>query len=109
LASGLRGLVLAGLLAMVVMPRLDLAVTALATVVALALAYEWTHYLCHSSYRPKSRFYRRIWRYHRLHHFKNEHYWMGVTRHAADWVLHTLPRAQDVELSPTCRNLDDRD
>src|SRR5688572_32373772 len=55
------------------------ALTALATGAALLLAYEWTHYLIHSRYRPRSRVFRAIWRAHRLHHFKNEEYWFGVT------------------------------
>ena len=28
---------------------------------------------------PRTALYQRLWRNHRLHHFKNEHYWMGVT------------------------------
>lgn len=75
---------------------------------ALGLVYEWTHYLCHSSWRPRSAFYRELWKLHRLHHFKNENYWMGVTMHAGDRLMGTLPEVGDVETSPTCRNLDDR-
>jgi hypothetical protein len=46
-----------------------------------------------------------LWRYHRLHHFKNEHYWQGVTMHLGDRVLGTLPDHTKVPTSPTCRTL----
>ena len=44
-------------------------------------------------------------RAHRLHHFRNERYWFGVTMHLADHVLSTYPGKLDVELSPTARTL----
>jgi hypothetical protein len=68
--------------------------------------YEWTHYLIHTAYRPRSRAYRRIWRNHRLHHFKNEHYWHGITNTVADRVLGTDPEQRDVPRSQTARTLD---
>jgi len=68
--------------------------------------YEWTHYLIHTAYRPRSRAYRRIWRNHRLHHFKNEHYWHGITNTVADRVLGTDPDQRDVPRSQTARTLD---
>ena len=54
-------------------------VTAALTTTVLIGIYEWTHFLIHTSHRPRSRYYRTIWRTHRLHHFKNEHYWHGIT------------------------------
>lgn len=86
-------------------PTIALWLSFLVGVNAIALVYEWTHYLCHTSYRPRGRMYRRLWRHHRLHHFKNEHYWMGVTMHLGDRVMHTLPSPRDVPTSATCRNL----
>lgn len=94
----------AGVLGLVA-PTFALWMTFVVGASALALAYEWTHYLCHTSYRPRGRLYKRLWRHHRLHHFKNEHYWMGVTMHLGDRVLHTMPDPKDVETSPTCRDL----
>ena len=84
------------------------ALTALTGASVLLLAYEWTHYLIHSTYRPKTRVFRAIWRAHRLHHFKNEQYWFGVTTPAADVVLRTYPDAGSVETSPTARDLNAR-
>ena len=71
----------------------------------MLLTYEWTHHLIHSSYRPRHRYYRSIWRAHRLHHYRNEHYWFGVTVNLADHVLRTFPARDEVPLSPTARSL----
>ena len=79
--------------------------TAMIVTAATALYYEWIHYLTHTSYRPKGWFYKRQWRFHRLHHFKNERYWMGVTRHFGDMVLGTFPDPDAVESSKTARTL----
>lgn len=84
------------------------ALTALTGAAVLLLAYEWAHFLIHSTYRPKTRVFRAIWRAHRLHHFKNEQYWFGVTTPAADLVLRTYPDPAGVETSPTARNLNAR-
>ncbi|MDR3665037.1 MAG: sterol desaturase family protein [Mycobacterium sp.] len=70
------------------------------------MGYEWTHYLVHTDYKPQSRFYKAVWRNHRLHHFKNEHYWFSVTTSGtSDRVLGTYPDAGAVETSPTAKNL----
>ena len=57
----------------------------------LILNYEWIHFLIHTSYVPKSWFYRRLWRNHRLHHFQNENFWFGLTMLSGDRLLGTLP------------------
>jgi len=73
---------------------------------ALMLGYEWVHYLVHSDYRPRSRPFRAVWRNHRLHHYKNEHYWFTVTSAGtADRLFGTYPDAADVETSPTVKAL----
>jgi len=64
--------------------RLAHGATGLLASYAVLAAYEWSHYLIHTPYRPHGRYYRAIWRGHRLHHFKNEHYWFGVTSTVAD-------------------------
>jgi len=81
------------------------ALSGLVTSYAMLLTYEWTHFLIHSTYVPRSRYYRYIWRAHRLHHYKNEKYWFGVTVHVADHVLRTFPQRDAVETSPTARTL----
>lgn len=92
--------------ALLAFPRLGLGLTFLMLVGVFGLAYEWCHYLIHSDYKPKTGFYRAIWRNHRQHHFKNEHYWFTVTSSGtADRVLGTYPEQSAVETSPTAKNL----
>ncbi|MFC0110111.1 sterol desaturase family protein [Kibdelosporangium aridum] len=72
----------------------------------LGIGYEWTHYLVHSDYKPRTKAFRAVWRNHRLHHFKNEHYWFTVTTSGtADRVLGTHPNPADVPSSPTAKAL----
>jgi fatty acid hydroxylase family protein len=92
--------------ALLAFPRPGLGLTFLTIVGVFGLCYEWCHYLIHSDYKPKTRFYRAIWRNHRQHHFKNEHYWFTVTSSGtADRVLGTCPDSASVETSPTAKNL----
>lgn len=70
------------------------------------LHYEWTHLLVHTRYQPATRYYRRLARNHRLHHYRNEHNWLGVTSNMGDRILRTLPQDKsDVPLSETARTL----
>lgn len=85
--------------------RNRLALTADVAGYVTLMAYEWTHFLIHSSWAPRTWVYKRIWRAHRLHHFKNEHYWFGITSHLADHILRTYPDRAAVETSPTARDL----
>jgi hypothetical protein len=79
--------------------------TALVVAYAILAGYEWCHFLIHTPYRPKRWYYKLIWRNHRLHHYKNEHFWFGVTSHVGDVVLHTNPSQSSVPKSPTARTL----
>jgi hypothetical protein len=72
---------------------------------AILAAYEWCHFLIHTPYRPRRWYYRLIWRNHRLHHYKNEHFWFGVTTHLGDVALRTNPEQATVPKSPTARAL----
>jgi len=75
--------------------------TAAVTAITLTLTYEWTHFLIHTDVRPRNPLYKRLWRHHRLHHFRNENYWFGVTARLGDRVLGTLPDKNAVPVSPT--------
>lgn len=87
-------------------PSIGVGLTFLVFLTVLGLGYEWCHYLIHSDYKPKSTVYRAIWRNHRHHHYKNEHYWFTVTTTGtADRVLRTYPDPADVTASPTAKNL----
>ncbi|HUY63567.1 MAG TPA: sterol desaturase family protein [Acidimicrobiales bacterium] len=79
--------------------------TTLVAAATILFVYEWTHFLIHSTYRPRHALYRYVWRAHRNHHFRNEHYWFGVTMHLADHVLGTFPEKASVAVSPTARTL----
>jgi hypothetical protein len=93
-------------IALLAFPRTGLGLTCLVFLGALGIGYEWCHYLIHSDYKPRTRPYRAVWRNHRLHHFKNEHYWFTVTTAGtADRVLGTYPDATMVPSSPTAKNL----
>jgi hypothetical protein len=82
-----------------------LALSGMATAYTMFLAYEWIHFLIHSSYKPKGWYYRYVYRAHRLHHYRNEKYWFGVTVHLADHVLRTFPEKEEVPVSPTAFTL----
>ncbi|MUL79891.1 sterol desaturase family protein [Mycolicibacterium sp. CBMA 226] len=72
----------------------------------ILMGYEWTHYLVHTDYKPRHGLYKAVWRNHRLHHFKNEHYWFSVTTSGtSDRVLGTYPDPASVETSRTAKNL----
>jgi sterol desaturase/sphingolipid hydroxylase (fatty acid hydroxylase superfamily) len=86
-------------------PNLALALTGICAYLALALHYEWVHFLVHTRWRPRWRPYRALWQNHRLHHFRNERYWYGVTRRGADRLLGTGPDPGEVPASATCRTL----
>jgi muconolactone delta-isomerase len=88
------------------MPTTTSTLTLLVSVYGIKAGYEWTHYLIHSDYKPRSRYYRHVWRNHRLHHYKNEHYWFTVTSAGtADRLLGTYPDPATVESSPTVKAL----
>jgi sterol desaturase/sphingolipid hydroxylase (fatty acid hydroxylase superfamily) len=86
-------------------PRLAYATTGVLTGFTILASYEWIHFLIHTPYRPKRRYFKAIWRNHRLHHFKNERYWFGVTSTVGDRVIGTLPDQRTVSRSPTARSL----
>ncbi len=86
-------------------PTWGMRLTALVTYGVLGGIYEWTHFLIHCDYKPKGAYYRRLWVHHRLHHFRNENYWFGVTRTLGDTVLHTKPEKDDVPTSATVKDI----
>lgn len=69
------------------------------------LHYETTHLAAHVAYVPRTRWGRHMKRFHRLHHYKNEHYWFGVTHPLMDMLVGTAPDHHAVEKSTTARTL----
>ena len=88
------------------LPLLAPWVTGVAASWLVLLHYEWVHLLVHTRYRARNRYYRRLTTNHRLHHFRNEHHWLGVTSNLGDRLLGTYPASKsDVPLSDTARSL----
>ena len=87
------------------LPTWPLRLALLATMALQSLVYEWIHFLVHTDYKPKTAAYRRLYVGHRLHHYRNESYWYGVSRRFGDTVLRTNPAKEDVPLSSTCLSL----
>ena len=86
--------------------RYGLGLTFVVVASGVGVVYEWTHYLIHTDYRPRSRTYRAVWNNHRMHHYKNEHYWFTVTTSGtADRLLGTYPDSSSVPTSRTARSL----
>jgi hypothetical protein len=93
-------------IALLAMPTLPSALSLLVSIYGIKFAYEWTHYLIHSDYKPGSKWYRGVWRNHRLHHYKNEHYWFTVTTAGtADRLFGTYPDPATVKSSKTVKAL----
>ncbi|MFC8529094.1 sterol desaturase family protein [Nocardia sp. NPDC057227] len=93
-------------IALLAFPRIELGLTFLLTITVLGTAYEWTHYLIHTDYKPKRALYRAVWRNHRHHHYRNEHYWFTVTSSGtADRLFGTYPDPDAAAASPTARHL----
>jgi hypothetical protein len=93
-------------LPLLLFPRVGQALTFVLTMGLAGMVYEWTHYLIHTDYKPRSRVFKAVYRHHRLHHFKNENYWLTVTTaNTADRLLGTNPDPATVPTSPTAKNL----
>jgi hypothetical protein len=82
------------------------AVTALLLGSILALLhYEWVHYVAHIPYKPVTRFGRWMKKYHLWHHYKNEHFWFGVSNPVLDVLHRTYRKPDQVTRSTTVRVL----
>jgi hypothetical protein len=73
--------------------RRQVAATTAGGALGALMAYEWVHLLVHTGYRPHTRWLRRLKSHHRLHHFRDETMWLGVTSTLADKVFRTAPSA----------------
>lgn len=102
--AGAAATVVGGLATLLGGPARPAAATAALVGVAGLTLYEWLHLLFHSGVTPKLRWIRTLRARHRLHHWRNERYWMGVTSSVGDRVLSTLPaEPSDVPRSSAAR------
>lgn len=97
----LGGLVLD--IAVVAAFRTPAALTGVTVAALLTTFYEWVHFLIHTDVPARRWPYKQLHRAHRLHHYRNEQYWLGVTTHLGDRVLRTYPAKEDVPVSATAR------
>jgi hypothetical protein len=81
--------------------RTPAALTGVLAAVLLTTVYEWVHFLIHTDVPAKHAPYKQLHKAHRLHHYRNENYWLGVTNHLGDRVLRTYPAKDAVPVSPT--------
>jgi len=99
-------MIAAPILPLLLFPRTGQALTFVFTMGLAGMIYEWTHFLIHSDYKPRSGLFKAVYKHHRLHHFKNENYWLTVTTaNTADRLLGTNPDPSTVPTSPTAKNL----
>lgn len=93
------------LLAYGLFPSKELATSALAMFFILSLHYEFCHFIGHTKWCPPINYYRRRQRMHRLHHYRDERLWWGVSTGLGDVLLGTAPDIKSVEKSPTVHNV----
>ncbi|HET9028580.1 MAG TPA: sterol desaturase family protein [Candidatus Aquilonibacter sp.] len=67
--------------------------------------YEWVHYVAHVPFTPVTAYGKFIKKYHLWHHFKNEHFWFGVTNPSGDYAGGTYRKVEDVPRSTTVREI----
>lgn len=86
-------------------PDLARMCTGVTAFTAATLVYEWVHFLTHTEYRPRGRYYAWIRRNHRMHHFRHEGYWYSFTAPFLDTAFGTGPHPADVPHSKHCHDL----
>lgn len=69
------------------------------------LYYEYVHFSAHVSITPSTPWGRYMKKYHLWHHYKNEHYWYGVTNPLFDYLFGTYKPQSEAERSSTVRDL----
>lgn len=89
------------LLIVALSPDKGLALSFVCIYLLLGLHYEWCHYLAHIGWCPQIGYYQRRVREHRLHHFRNESYWWGVSMGLGDRLFGTAPDPAKVDRSNT--------
>ena len=67
------------------------------------LLYEWTHFIVHTHYVPKSRLGRLVRQNHMMHHLRNEGYWLAFTVPLVDKLFGTAPAASSVPVTVMAR------
>jgi hypothetical protein len=71
----------------------------------MTVFYEWNHFITHTRVQAKSRWFKRIFLNHRMHHFKSERYWYDFSAPWVDEYYGTAPDLSTVESSENCKTL----
>lgn len=95
-----------GALAWLALGDLRLAAGLVLGSMGLLMYYEWCHFVAHRPITPRTPWGKWMKKYHLWHHFKNEHYWYGVTNPSLDLLLGTYRDVNSVAKSTTTRKLD---
>lgn len=85
---------------------LTLTIAFVCGVIGYLLIYEWVHFVAHRPIQPRTPWGRWMKKLHLWHHYKNEHYWYGVTNPVLDVLMGTFEHEKNVERSTTARNLE---
>lgn len=97
--------VVIGIIIFLIFNSLPIVIAFLTGAIAMLLYYEWTHYVAHRPITPITPWGKWMKKYHLLHHFRNEHYWYGVTSPSLDVLCGTYKNEKEVEKSETARKL----
>ena len=81
------------------------ALSAIGAAYVALLRYEWTHFVDHTGVPLRSKRSRLLRAHHRLHHYRDERKWLGITATSGDWMFRTRPTtaAHDERLSAVRR------
>jgi len=82
-----------------------IALSATFGVLCATFYYEWVHYVAHVPFTPVTPVGRYMKKYHLWHHFKNEHFWFGVTNPSMDFAGATYREVEAVPRSTTVREI----
>ncbi|GGA54299.1 fatty acid hydroxylase [Kroppenstedtia guangzhouensis] len=100
---------IAGGLAYLLTASISLTLAFVSGVITFLLYYEWTHFVAHRPIQPWTPWGKWMKKVHLWHHFKNEHFWFGVTQPFYDVLFGTFKKENEVERSETVRNLEQRE
>lgn len=92
------------LLILWIVPDIRLGLSFVSFYLLMSLHYEWCHYLAHIGWCPPVGYYQRRVREHRLHHFRNENYWWGVSMGMGDRLFGTAPDPATTGMSGSTGN-----
>ena len=93
-------------LTLLIFNNIDISLTASFFSLLYYCYYEWIHLAHHTdTYIPITTRGKKLKKHHTFHHFKNEHYWWGVTTILGDQIFNTAPTHLDIKKSKTTKSI----